>query len=620
MSQADRSRSRSRKLRVRSLLLLVVLIPTVGMVTMAASTASGALSKRHALQQVQEKADTLAVIIDARLAIADEETQSSVVSIAADLGTDVSTLSNLYGIDYRARMARARAAVDADPVIASLPELDAARRRLRELRTSIDAGTATFDQTETVFTGLTSTLDADWRARLAELQTTLAAGELPGSLNVRADDLRSTFDALSWGGLRANQAVQLLRSEPNPKALARMLDATSRYNSATESFRGRLGPRSASAWKRQEVDPASQRFEATLSAVAQAALAGVASPLATDPAAFGQAFVDGTPWARGLTAVVRATANDLRANAAQEERAATDDLRNQLAMATALTVFAVAGALVLARSVNRPIRRLEAAAHEIHDGHFDLDPIETNGPRELADTAAAFNEMANTLAAVEAHAVALADDTDAPVLSDELPGPTGRALQVAMNRLRASMHGAEQHRRELEQAATHDGLTGLLNRTAALAMIDRDLAQASRAGGQVMALFVDLDGLKSINDEHGHAAGDDALRLTADALRATTRSGDVVARLGGDEFLVASIVGDRVEVQLLAERIREAVAAQQLFGRNGPIPLHCSIGMALSDRAVGTVDALIHRADSALYLAKGRGRDQVAWADRVDMR
>jgi diguanylate cyclase (GGDEF)-like protein len=180
------------------------------------------------------------------------------------------------------------------------------------------------------------------------------------------------------------------------------------------------------------------------------------------------------------------------------------------------------------------------------------------------------------------------------------------------------MRGAEQHRRELEEAATHDGLTGLLNRTAALAMIERDLAQAARAGGQVMALFVDLDGLKTINDEHGHAAGDDALQLTAEALRSTTRDGDVTARLGGDEFLVASIVGGHVEVQLLAERIRAAVADQVLFGRHGPVSLHCSIGMAMSDAHVTTVDALIHRADSALYLAKGRGRNQVAWADATD--
>jgi diguanylate cyclase (GGDEF)-like protein len=135
----------------------------------------------------------------------------------------------------------------------------------------------------------------------------------------------------------------------------------------------------------------------------------------------------------------------------------------------------------------------------------------------------------------------------------------------------------------------------------------------------VMALFVDVDGLKAINDEHGHAAGDEALRLTAEALRATTRQSDVVARIGGDEFLVTSIAVDRIEVELLAERIRTAVATRTLSGGAVPIPLRCSIGMALSGSGAATVDALIHRADSGLYAAKRRGRDQARWDDETDI-
>src|SRR3546814_3968943 len=100
--------------------------------------------------------------------------------------------------------------------------------------------------------------------------------------------------------------------------------------------------------------------------------------------------------------------------------------------------------------------------------------------------------MAGTRSAVEAHAGALADHPEAPLLSESLPGRTGRALQVALNRLRSSMQVAEQRRRDLEQAATHDALTGLLNRAAAFEMLDHDLARMERSGGTVMALFVDL--------------------------------------------------------------------------------------------------------------------------------
>jgi diguanylate cyclase (GGDEF)-like protein len=312
--------------------------------------------------------------------------------------------------------------------------------------------------------------------------------------------------------------------------------------------------------------------------------------------------------------MVRAAATDLRELAAAQAHSATRDLQTRLGLAALLTVLALTSTVLVSRSVVRPIRRLEAAARQIHDGRFDIDPIEAGGPRELADTASAFNDMAFTLAAVEAHAVALADDPDAPILDIQLPGRTGRALQVALNRLRSSIRGAEKHRRDLQEAATHDGLTGLLNRTAAYVMIERDMSRAEREGGQVMALFIDLDGLKLINDVHGHAAGDDALCLTADALRAATRSSDVVARIGGDEFLVAGIVTDEVaEVGALAERIRQAVADREVACPEEQVPLRCSIGVAVTKAGDDTVESLVRKADAALYVAKTRGRDQVVW-------
>jgi diguanylate cyclase (GGDEF)-like protein len=177
------------------------------------------------------------------------------------------------------------------------------------------------------------------------------------------------------------------------------------------------------------------------------------------------------------------------------------------------------------------------------------------------------------------------------------------------------MRDAEERRRELEVAATHDGLTGLLNRNAAIETIERDLAIASRTGAQVAVLFVDLDGLKQLNDQQGHATGDEGLRLVADALRETTRASDTVARLGGDEFLVATIHGNEASAQALAERIRRAVTNQRVVGPAGPTPLRCSIGIALSDPTITSADLLIHRADSALYVAKGQGGNRVAWHD-----
>jgi diguanylate cyclase (GGDEF)-like protein len=420
---------------------------------------------------------------------------------------------------------------------------------------------------------------------------------------------------LRSGDQRAQFTIQLLQVGPDPVQLAGLVGAESRFDAAVEDLAD-AGGHTGAALATLQADAASRRFETTLRGAADDLVAGRVSPLTSDPLAFGDAFVDGAPWSARLTDLVQAAATDLREEAAIRADAATRDLWTRVGTGVALTVLALACALLLARSVTRPIRRLEGAAHQIHDGRFALDPLEAGGPRELADTASAFNEMAFTLAAVESHAVALADDPDAPILNSQLPGRTGRALQVALNRLRSSIRRAEQQRRELEQAATHDGLTGLLNRRAAFAMLEHDLARASREDRRMMALFIDLDGLKEINDAHGHAAGDDALRLTAEALQGSTRQSDVVARLGGDEFLVAGIVfEDADEVGALAERVRTAVASQELGCPDGPMPLRCSIGVALTTDPGDSVDSLVRKADTALYTAKREGRDRVAWHD-----
>jgi diguanylate cyclase (GGDEF)-like protein len=354
-------------------------------------------------------------------------------------------------------------------------------------------------------------------------------------------------------------------------------------------------------------------YDDTVEEVVDRVLVGTTSTLLDDPTRLQTSFANGATWATQLNELVRAAGTDLRAEGIRQADRANRDLRTNVGLAGLVTVVSIAAALQLARVVARPTRRLEEAAQAIHDGRFDLPPLEVSGPRELADTASAFNEMSSTLAAVEAHTVALADDPDAPVLGEELPGRTGRALQVALNRLRASMQAAEQHRLDLQEAATHDSLTGLLNRSAAIEVVLRDLSRASREGGAVVALFLDLDGLKEINDGHGHAAGDDALQMTADALRSSTRATDVVARLGGDEFLVTGVVHDvPAEVEALAGRIHAAVSAQVLRCASGEIPLRCSIGVALAS-ATDTADTLIQKADAALYEAKRRGRDRIAW-------
>jgi diguanylate cyclase (GGDEF)-like protein len=286
-------------------------------------------------------------------------------------------------------------------------------------------------------------------------------------------------------------------------------------------------------------------------------------------------------------------------------------------------VAVLIGSAVLVRMTTRrltqPVRDLESAARRVEQGIFSDDPVPPRGPRELAAALQAFNEMAATLAALERHAVALADDLDDPALDVPLPGRTGEAMQAALDRLRGSIEDAELQRALLQQLATRDPLTGLLNRRAAFDAMDRDVARVARGGAALVALFVDLDGLKGVNDTHGHAVGDAAICAAAKVLVGAARASDVVARLGGDEFLVVGTVeageaGD-FEARALADRLLcafDAAAVPTDGGRE--IRLQASIGGAVSGAGPIAADELVRRADGALYEAKRSGRGRVAWA------
>jgi diguanylate cyclase (GGDEF)-like protein len=149
------------------------------------------------------------------------------------------------------------------------------------------------------------------------------------------------------------------------------------------------------------------------------------------------------------------------------------------------------------------------------------------------------------------------------------------------------------------QEAVVDDLTGLLNRRGWRYTAPRELARAARSGNPITLVTLDLDNFKELNDELGHAQGDDALRDTAERIRATLRAGDVVARLGGDEF-IALLTNSTLTGSLTAiDRLRESTPDREAF----------SAGIAVWDRKE-ELGSLLHRSDLALYAAKEAGGDR----------
>jgi diguanylate cyclase (GGDEF)-like protein len=164
---------------------------------------------------------------------------------------------------------------------------------------------------------------------------------------------------------------------------------------------------------------------------------------------------------------------------------------------------------------------------------------------------------------------------------------------------------------ELRWRSRHDGLTGVLNRRSAEEALLEQLQRSRRSGEPFVVMMLDLDHFKAINDRHGHAAGDLALRHAATQFGAALRKVDRLGRFGGEEFLVLLPGIGIDEAEAVAERLRLQIGATPLDHAGVPVPMSVSIGLAAWGGGAEDLSRLLVRADQALYRAKQRGRDRV---------
>jgi diguanylate cyclase len=172
---------------------------------------------------------------------------------------------------------------------------------------------------------------------------------------------------------------------------------------------------------------------------------------------------------------------------------------------------------------------------------------------------------------------------------------------------------------DLFQSAAHlengrDPLTRTLNRRFLPSVLGREISLAKNAKTPLSILMADIDHFKTVNDSHGHSAGDTVLSHTAETLLNCVRASDFVFRYGGEEFLIVLVETDREEAMEVAERIRQQIASQSV-----PLPSKSSLNVTLS-LGVATYEGhpdyqyLINAADHALYSAKKQGRNRTAVA------
>lgn len=190
-------------------------------------------------------------------------------------------------------------------------------------------------------------------------------------------------------------------------------------------------------------------------------------------------------------------------------------------------------------------------------------------------------------------------------------------LRVHMRnkRMRDALTRLRGERNVLRNRVGVDSLTGALGRRALADCIQSCL----NSGSAFAILFADIDHFKKVNDTFGHQVGDRALRRVAETLSSGRRSGDVCGRYGGEEFILVVTDVDTDRAPKVAERHRQAVALLRLADVGGPERITISIGVAVFDpeEPDSTVEAILERADRALYAAKAAGRDCIVLADAL---
>jgi diguanylate cyclase len=181
------------------------------------------------------------------------------------------------------------------------------------------------------------------------------------------------------------------------------------------------------------------------------------------------------------------------------------------------------------------------------------------------------------------------------------PFSVGYVAFQAVQRLNAK-------RIEFERLSQHDGLSNLFNRRHWESVVRNEFARFARHGAPAVLVLADLDHFKRINDQHGHAAGDEAIRRFANLLNRVLRTTDVCGRYGGEEFGILLPDTDMPAAQEVIERLRSELYANTLM--DGAV-VTASFGLVQLDRDKPSVEAWLKQVDQMLYMAKAQGRDQL---------
>lgn len=320
-------------------------------------------------------------------------------------------------------------------------------------------------------------------------------------------------------------------------------------------------------------------------------------------------FLNGFERVRMLSVLERQLSAEFAAGAEELEADANRRLLRIMVAGLGLAVLTGTVSVLTIRSINRPLQSLLERARQITDGSLDTERP-PGGPSDINMVHAALDEMTANLQTVTDQAEALsAGRLDDEVFDRQVVGSLGSSVHGSVARLRSMTA-------RLEHEATHDSLTGLPNRAAVIAFLERSLTGPVDNRESLAVVMLDLDGFKQANDNMGHLVGDEVLCQVANRLR--NRAGaHFVARLGGDEFMIILAGPDAAELVM-------PVATTAVSAISEPMSLSCGLFDVLASAGVVetgfgewlTPSEVLRRADLAMYEAKADSPGEVVRFDQ----
>jgi diguanylate cyclase (GGDEF)-like protein len=608
LERVEQPRWRRASPGVAARILALALVPVIGLAVSLVLLVQTGRARLHTSQAMSTEITTLLELAELHRAMTTERLMTVGMVRLQRLGIEQQFIEDEFGVDLEAAATRAQGtAQDRLASLGSAGVVDDGyyAGRLTALRAMVDS--------PGVDPGV---LAGDFDSLIDEVGAEIDRESLTGSVSGVSVDLTvgaamarllAAVDAFRFGALQLSSVsdVWFSTEATRPAAVVSVARYTGQFDRAISFLLASDDP-AIEQWAAALARPDVRAFDEAVELALQGIVPENATENATTIESLVAAFGGAASRQDSLDDLVTLAAAAAETEAKQARDAATSSIQQLAIIGTSVAVLTVAMAVWSAYSITRPLRRLIERAERIRDGDLTPDARPLTGPPDLRLAAATVEQLVDNLRLLDAKSVALSRyDLDDPVLAQDLPGSLGRSLQQSTVVLRESITAREELQQRLWYAAHHDSLTGISNRSAAIEELHAALS-SNAPSTSVAVLFLDLDDFKRANDAHGHAVGDEILRVTATRMRGVVRASDSVGRLGGDEFMIVIQGVERSEAVLAqADRLLEEIRRPiELAGT--VVSIGASIGVAFAAPGDSPSDVLA-RADLAVYQAKQDG-------------